>query len=91
MTPASHRQWLGRFTIEDRVDGRLLTLDSPLAMFVYEGEYAFEGGDLSRPAIAAGVALETLVRMFLEWRGAMLYNAGMGDVVFAPLYQVLEV
>lgn len=87
-----YRDWLGRFLVRDQVDGKLLTLDSPLAMFVYEGEYAFRDGDLGRPAIATGVALETLVRMFLEWRGAMLYkmNAGMGDVVFAPLYQVLE-
>ena len=46
----------------------------------------------SRPRLAAGVALRGAMRMFFTYRGALFWRmkAGMGDVVFAPLYQVLE-
>ena len=42
--------------------------------------------------MAAGVALENAARLFFTYKGAMFWKmqAGMGDVVFAPLYQVLR-
>jgi uncharacterized protein with NAD-binding domain and iron-sulfur cluster len=42
--------------------------------------------------LAAGVGLRGLLRLALTYKGAMCWkmNAGMGDVVFAPLYQVLK-
>jgi uncharacterized protein with NAD-binding domain and iron-sulfur cluster len=42
--------------------------------------------------MAAGVALRGAMRMFFTYRGALFWrmSAGMGDIVFAPLYQVLK-
>src|SRR6185295_4652883 len=50
-----------------------------------------EGGDPTRPAIAAGTALRGAFRAFFGYRGAFFFrmNAGMGDIVFAPLYLAL--
>ena len=54
--------------------------------------FAFEDGDVTRPRLAAGVALRGAMRMFFTYRGSLFWrmNAGMGDIVFAPLYEVLK-
>jgi uncharacterized protein with NAD-binding domain and iron-sulfur cluster len=59
---------------------------------IYDLVFAFEGGDVTRPRLAAGVALRGAVRMFFTYRGAFFWrmNAGMGDIVFTPLYEVLK-
>ena len=59
---------------------------------IYDLVFAFEDGDATRPRLAAGVALRGAMRMFFTYRGALFWRmtAGMGDVVFAPLYQVLK-
>ena len=58
---------------------------------VYDLAFAFEGGDPQQPAAAAGTALRGLLRTFFTYRGAPMWkmNAGMGDIVFAPLYELL--
>ena len=45
-----------------------------------------------KPRIGAGAALRGAMRMFFTYRGALFWRmrAGMGDIVFAPLYEVLE-
>ena len=57
-----------------------------------DGNFSFTGGDRTKPNFAAGVALHCYLRIFLDYKGALLYKmqAGMGDVVIAPLYEVLE-
>lgn len=59
---------------------------------LYDLTFAYREGDPGQPAFAAGVALRCALRWFLTYRGAMFYKmaAGMGDVVFAPLYEVLR-
>jgi uncharacterized protein with NAD-binding domain and iron-sulfur cluster len=59
---------------------------------IYDLAFAFENGDVTRPRLAAGVALRGAMRMFFTYRGSLFWrmNAGMGDIVFAPLYQVLK-
>ena len=59
---------------------------------IYDLAFAFEDGDVTRPRLAAGVALRGAMRMFFTYRGALFWrmSAGMGDVVFAPLYNVLK-
>ncbi|MBV8894027.1 MAG: hypothetical protein JO266_19005, partial [Acidobacteria bacterium] len=51
-----------------------------------------EDGDISKPDIAAAVAIEIALRMLFTTKGAMLYimRAGMGEAVIAPLYEVLR-
>ena len=67
-------------------------LDSPLMHGVYDLAFAYAGADATRPRQAASVALRGTLRMFFTWRGAFFWRmqAGMGDVVFAPFYQVLK-
>jgi uncharacterized protein with NAD-binding domain and iron-sulfur cluster len=68
------------------------SLDSGFMRGMYDLTFAFEGGDAKRPRLAAGVALRGAMRMFFTYRGALFWrmSAGMGDIVFAPLYQVLK-
>jgi uncharacterized protein with NAD-binding domain and iron-sulfur cluster len=58
----------------------------------YDLMFAYRDGDVTRPQFAAGVALRGSVRMFLTYRGALFWrmNAGMGDIVFAPLYELCK-
>jgi uncharacterized protein with NAD-binding domain and iron-sulfur cluster len=58
---------------------------------VYDLAFAYPGGDPERPAAEAGTALRGLLRTFFTYRGALMWkmNAGMGDIVFAPLYELL--
>jgi len=68
------------------------SLNSGFMRGIYDLVFAFEDGDITRPRLAAGVALRGAMRMFFTYRGSLFWrmNAGMGDVVFAPLYQVLK-
>jgi uncharacterized protein with NAD-binding domain and iron-sulfur cluster len=68
------------------------SLDSGFVRGIYDLVFAYEGGDTSRPRLAAGVALRGSMRMFFTYRGALFWRmtAGMGDIVFAPLYEVCK-
>lgn len=65
---------------------------SPFVQGLYDLALAYEDGDPERPRIAAGASLRGTVRMFFGYRGALFWRmrAGMGDVVFAPLYECLR-
>jgi len=66
--------------------------DAAVIDSIYDGNFSFVGGDRTKPNLAAGVALHCYLRIFLDYKGAFLYkmNAGMGDVVIAPLYLALK-
>ncbi len=68
------------------------SLDSGFMRGIYDLAFAFEDGDVNKPRLAAGVALRGAMRMFFTYRGSLFWrmSAGMGDVVFAPLYEVLK-
>lgn len=68
------------------------SLDCGFIRGIYDLVFAFEDGDVRRPRLAAGVALRGAMRMFFTYRGTLFWrmSAGMGDVVFSPLYQVLK-
>jgi uncharacterized protein with NAD-binding domain and iron-sulfur cluster len=59
---------------------------------LYDLVFAYEDGDTTRPRVAAGTALRASLRMFFSYRGALYWKmrAGMGDVIFAPYYEVLR-
>jgi uncharacterized protein with NAD-binding domain and iron-sulfur cluster len=65
---------------------------SPFVRGLYSLMFAFEDGDCDKPRVAAGQMLRGCVRMFFGYRGAFFWKmrAGMGDIVFAPLYEVLR-
>lgn len=68
------------------------SVNSAFLRGAYDLAFAYEDGDLNRPRQAAGLALRGAVRMFFSYRGAFFWKmrAGMGDVVFAPFYEVLK-
>ena len=59
---------------------------------LYDLGFSYENGDATRPRIAAGQAVRSMVRAFFTYRGSFFWRmrAGMGDIVFAPLYEVLK-
>jgi uncharacterized protein with NAD-binding domain and iron-sulfur cluster len=68
------------------------TVHSSFINGLYDLVFAYEEGDPARPRIAAGQALRATIRSLFTYRGAYFWKmqAGMGDVVFAPLYEVLR-
>jgi uncharacterized protein with NAD-binding domain and iron-sulfur cluster len=80
------REWLKLNGASDRA------VDSAFLRALYDLAFAYEDGDVSRPRIAAGQALRGAVRAFFTYRGAFFWKmrSGMGDVVFAPFYEVLK-
>jgi len=67
-------------------------VDSGFLRALYDLAFAYEDGDVTRPRIAAGQSLRGALRAFFTYRGAFFWKmqSGMGDVVFAPMYEVLE-
>jgi uncharacterized protein with NAD-binding domain and iron-sulfur cluster len=67
-------------------------IESPLIRGAYDLAFAYEDGDYAKPRHGAGVALRGSLRMLFSSRGALLWkmHAGMGEVVFAPFYEVLK-
>jgi uncharacterized protein with NAD-binding domain and iron-sulfur cluster len=57
----------------------------------YDLQFAYRFGDPAQPSCSAATALRGLIRLFLGYEGAIAWKmrAGMGDAVFAPLWQVL--
>lgn len=80
------REWLARHGASQAA------IDSPIVRGHYDLSFAYEAGDVNRPRFPAGLALHLTMRMFLDYKGALFWKmrAGMGDVVFAPLYQALR-
>ncbi len=66
--------------------------DSGYLRGLYGLAFAYEDGDFGKPRVSAGVALRGFMRAFFTYRGAFFWRmqGGMGDVVFAPFYEVLK-
>jgi uncharacterized protein with NAD-binding domain and iron-sulfur cluster len=76
-----------------RHDARPETIaQSPILRAFYQLCFAYEDGDRHRPCVAAGKALQAMLRMCLGYRGAIMWKmqAGMGDAIFAPMYEALK-
>lgn len=80
------REWLRLNGASERA------VNSAFLRALYDLAFAYEDGDVNRPRIAAGQALRGAVRAFFTYRGSFFWKmqAGMGDVVFAPFYEVLS-
>lgn len=77
-----YRQWL------ELHGASKVTSESAIVQAVYGLVF---GGD-HQYSFEAGTALRGLLRLGLTYKGHVYYRmmAGMGDVIFAPLYQVLQ-
>jgi uncharacterized protein with NAD-binding domain and iron-sulfur cluster len=67
------------------------TVDSGVVRGMYDLVFGYRDGDHARPAFEAGTGLQLAGRFFFDYKGSLFWkmSAGMGDVVFAPLYQSL--
>lgn len=81
-----YRQWLAGHGADPG------TVDSPIVRGMYDLTFAYEDGDRSRPRFAAGLGLQLALRMLFDFKGSIFWRmqAGMGEVVFAPLYEALR-
>ncbi len=66
--------------------------ESPILRAFYQLCFAYRDGDREQPCLAAGKALQAMLRMCLGYRGAIMWKmqAGMGDAIFAPIYEALK-
>lgn len=83
------RAWLGKHGASKQF------ADFAPVRVLYDLSFAYENGDSSsmeHGQIAAGAGLRALLRMTFGYKDAPLWkmNAGMGDTIFTPLYQVLR-
>jgi uncharacterized protein with NAD-binding domain and iron-sulfur cluster len=65
---------------------------TPMARCFYELCFAYRDGDRDRPDLAAGKALQALLRLAFSYHRQVMWkmNSGMGDTIFTPLYEVLR-
>lgn len=75
-----------------RNGARQSTLDSAVVRGIYDYVFGFFHGRSDDPRIEAGTATHGMLRLFFTYKGALFWEmqAGMGDIVFAPLYTVLK-
>ncbi len=80
------RAWLSRHGASN------VTVYSPLMQGLYDLVFAYENGDVSKPNFAAGTAIRCVFRIVFSYKGAIFWKmqAGMGDTVFTPFYEVLK-
>lgn len=81
------RAWLARHGALD------ITLRSTLVRSWYDLVFGFPKGDYSQPGdMEAGTTLQAYLRLGLAYKGAIFWEmqAGMGDTIFAPYYEVLR-
>jgi uncharacterized protein with NAD-binding domain and iron-sulfur cluster len=77
--------WIGRHGAPDEV------ADFAFIRGLYDLGFGDSGETRSSRGMSAGTAVFMTTKMFLEYRGAIFWKmaAGMGDTVFAPLYEAL--
>ncbi|MFY2560230.1 NAD(P)-binding protein [Corallococcus terminator] len=81
------REWLRKHGGDEE-----LSVNSAPVRGLYNLVFAYEDGDTRRPNIEAGTLLRSMARIGLAYKGGIMYKmqAGMGDTVLTPLYQVLK-
>lgn len=80
------RTWLARY-------GALpATVDSAPVRGFYNLVFAYRDGNPRQPDIEAGTMLRGMLKVGFGYRGSIMYKmqAGMGDAVFVPLYELLR-
>jgi uncharacterized protein with NAD-binding domain and iron-sulfur cluster len=74
------------------VGGAAEIAQTPVVRALYQLCFAYHDGDRERPDLAAGKALQALLRLVFGYRKQVMWkmNSGMGDTVFTPLYDALS-
>ncbi len=68
------------------------TVNSAPVRGFYDLVFAYEAGDYSKPNIEAGTLLRAMMLIGIAYKGSIMFKmqAGMGDTIFSPMYQVLK-
>jgi uncharacterized protein with NAD-binding domain and iron-sulfur cluster len=63
-----------------------------ITTLMYDLPFAYKDGDPSLPSNSAGAALRGAIQTLFTYTGAIAWKmrAGMGDIVFAPIFEVLH-
>ncbi len=79
------REWMKRHGAHERIRH-----SAPIKA-CYDYFFAYRHGDPDEPCLSAGIALNHMIKLVGAYKGSIFWkmNAGVGDVVFAPLYEVL--
>jgi uncharacterized protein with NAD-binding domain and iron-sulfur cluster len=71
-----------------------ITVESALVRAMYDLLFGFVGGENTQAnqSLGTAAALRWAIRMNLGYNGAIMWKmqAGMGDTIFAPMYEVLK-
>lgn len=69
-----------------------VALDSAPLRGFYDLVFGYVDGDFDRPNVEAGTMLRCILLIGCAYQGAIMWKmqAGMGDTVFTPFYQVLK-
>jgi uncharacterized protein with NAD-binding domain and iron-sulfur cluster len=68
------------------------SVDSAPVRGFYDLIFAYENGDFAKPNAEAGTLLRSMMLIGMAYQGSIMFKmqAGMGDTIFTPLYQVLK-
>ena len=79
-------EWMRRWGVSD------YSLSSVLVRGVFDYIFGYPKGDVDNPRVGAGTAIHGMLRLVFTYKGALFYEmqGGMGDVVFAPMYEALK-
>ncbi len=81
------RQWLANNGANEEY-----TVNSAPIRAVYDLVFAYKDGDIAKPDLEAGTALRGMLLLVWGYKGSIMWKmqAGMGDTIFTPFYQVLK-
>ncbi|HEV2924165.1 MAG TPA: NAD(P)-binding protein [Solirubrobacteraceae bacterium] len=85
-------EWLSRHGAKPVTVGPTPAQRCPLLRAIYDVAFGYPEGDVAKANVAAGTAVNDLLRLAFTYRGSVLYKmqAGMGDTVLTPFYEVLK-
>ncbi|MFT5705203.1 MAG: hypothetical protein ACI8SK_001158 [Shewanella sp.] len=82
-----YREWLTKHGAN-----QTFTVDSAPVRGFYDLVFAYEKGNFDKPNLEAGTIIRSMLRIALCYQGSVMWKmqAGMGDVVFTPYYEILK-
>ena len=85
-------EWLREHGAKEVTLGATPAQRSPILRSIYDVAFAYPAGVIDDADAAAGTAMNNLLRLLFSYRGSLSYKmqAGMGDTVFTPFYEVLR-
>jgi uncharacterized protein with NAD-binding domain and iron-sulfur cluster len=85
-------EWLSHHGAKQITVGASPAQRAPMLRAIYDVAFGYPGGRIADANIAAGTAINDFLRLSFSYRGSLMYKmqAGMGDTVLTPFYEVLE-